>query len=73
MIIPVIGRTYLVVSGPYKDFIGKCVSYDLESDLPIILQDENFRGAACKLNEVKSLSPYKSGKTVMYPKSRKNY
>lgn len=52
---PFIGKRFKVISGPYKDFVGKCVSYDLEHDLPVILQDDNWYGAAVRLHEIESI------------------
>jgi hypothetical protein len=50
--IPIIGKWYKVISGPYLDFVGECVSYRLEHDLPVILQDLDFNGRAVRMNEI---------------------
>ena len=55
-IVPFIGKKYKVISGHYKGFEGNCVSYDLEHDLPVILQDANWNGAAVRLNEIELVS-----------------
>lgn len=49
---PFIGKSYKVIFGVYSGFQGECVSYDLESDLPIILQDKNYNIRAVRVNEV---------------------
>ena len=58
--IPMIGRKYEVTFGPYKGFIGECVSYDLENNLEVILQDENFNPRAVKATEIKLLEKINS-------------
>lgn len=50
--IPFVGKKYKVISGHYTGFIGECVSYDLESPLPVILQDEEYNGCAVTINEI---------------------
>jgi transcription antitermination factor NusG len=51
--IPFVGNIYEIISGQFEGFIGKCVSYDLEHDLPVILQDEKYNGAAARVDEIK--------------------
>lgn len=53
--IPFIGGVYKVVDGVYKGFIGKCVSYDLEHDLPVILQKEDYTSCAVRINEIQGI------------------
>lgn len=60
IIVPAVGKRYEVVSGPFTGFIGECISYDLQSDLPVILQDENWNSKAVKISELKVI---KNGKT----------
>jgi len=51
--LPIIGKWYQV-TGKYKNgFIGECVSYNPEKDLPVILEDMEFNGCACKVDEIK--------------------
>jgi hypothetical protein len=48
--IPQIGKMYRVVN---SDFIGKCVSYDLENDLEVILTNEStWESKAVKCTEI---------------------
>lgn len=51
--IPFIGKIYKVINGAYAGFVGECVSYDLESDLPVILTDKNWNSRAVKLDEIR--------------------
>jgi hypothetical protein len=47
-----IGRRYTVISGPYKGFLGKCVSTEDDSALPVILQDGKYNVRAVKIEEI---------------------
>lgn len=59
--VPAIGKIYKVISGPYKGFIGECVSYDAgKVILPIILQDKEWNTRAVMLNEVEVIESGKS-------------
>ena len=62
--IPIVGIWYHVIDGPYKGFIGICVSVHLDRDLPVILNDLNFNGKAVKAEEIK--------KTVAQPSDFKS-
>ena len=44
-----------VISGYRKGFVGYVVTYEPDNELPIILQNDDFNGCACKLNELKFL------------------
>lgn len=53
--LPFIGKKYKVISGCFEGFIGKCVSYDLEHDTPVILQDEQWNSKAVRLYEIEPI------------------
>lgn len=55
--IPFVNRWYKVISGAYNGFIGKCVSYDMTQDLPVILLDEkDYSSRAVRLNEIEAIT-----------------
>ena len=55
--IPFINRYYKVVGGTYIGFVGKCVSYNLNHDLPVILLDEkDYSSRAVRLNEIEAIT-----------------
>lgn len=56
---PFIGKQYKVISGVHNGFCGECVSYDLDSKLPVILQDKNWNTKAVKVDEIEE---YKSNR-----------
>jgi len=51
--VPIVGKWYIVIKGVRKGFIGECVTFDIKHELPVILQDLNYNGAACRVNEIK--------------------
>ena len=62
--LPIIGKWYKV-TGKYKNgFIGECVGYKPESNLPVILEDMEFNGCACKVGEIKVYIKQPGGKRI---------
>lgn len=59
-IVPMIGKVYKVISGCYVGFQGECISYDMNSDLPIILQDGKWNSRAVKIDEVELIDSNQS-------------
>lgn len=55
--IPFIGKKYKVISGCWTGFNGTCISYDLDHDLPIILEDDNEKWNSCavRLDEIEPI------------------
>lgn len=49
---PIKGKWYKVIKGPFKDFVGECVSFDMNKGLPVILEDMSFQSRAVKLDEI---------------------
>jgi hypothetical protein len=64
---PIKGKFYKVISGPYIGFIGECVGINLNSDLPVILEDMDFRAKAVKLIEIEENFKQPSGKRIDTP------
>jgi transcription antitermination factor NusG len=43
---------YKVINGPYKGFVGTCVSVDMHNNYQVILVDDKANGRACKVEEI---------------------
>jgi len=61
---PIVGKFYKVVIGPHKEFIGECISFDINHDLSVILQDLRFNGAAVRLSEIEETLRQPGGKDI---------
>jgi transcription antitermination factor NusG len=62
--IPIKGKFYKVISGPYEGFVGEAVSVDMEKGLPVILQDLEYNARAVNVSEIEETLKQPEGKNI---------